>query len=300
MSMGKKSGDGGAGALAAQAGARADAAAAKITEYGDKAVSFSDDYFEKYVVPQIAVIQSEQAKGIARADEVYGQQQAIFQDREATYQADGKPAIADYFQQVREFDPEAEAQRRGLTMTGDVIAAQANAQGQTNRALAARGLNPNSGAVINAQSRGDLAASLVRAKEMARLRDLTTGQKYDMTAAAAGFGAGLGGNAAALAPAALKAGVVGTDIGVASTGAIASGAGIPMSGLEIASQGQGQLFSNYTSQQTNATQLKAQADANKGSGVGKLVGTVVGGIGGYMLGGPAGALKGASIGSGLG
>ncbi len=72
MSLGKKksAGDGGAGALAAKAGARADAAAAKITQYGDQAVSFSNDFFAKYVEPQLAVIQQEQAKGIARADEI--------------------------------------------------------------------------------------------------------------------------------------------------------------------------------------------------------------------------------------
>ena len=306
MSLGKKksAGDGGAGALAAKAGARADAAAAKITQYGDQAVSFSNDFFRKYVEPQLAVVQQEQAKGIARADEVYGLQRDQFLDREGTYQKDGKPAVEAYFQQVRDFDPESEAQRRGLTMTGDVIAAQANANAQTQRALQARGLNAASPAALAARGRGDLTASLVRAKEMARLRDLTTTQKYDMTSAAANFGAGLGGQAAALPGQALKAGVIGSDIATQATGAQVAGAGIPMAGYGLASNNQGQIFSTSANQQSGAISTKAQIEAdaarNEGSGIGKLIGTAVGGIGGFMLGGPAGAFKGATIGSGLG
>ena len=276
MSMGKKS-DGCAAKAARENRAISKAAAANITKYGDQAVSFSDKFFNDYIKPQLAVIQQEQTKGIARADEVYGQQQALFQDREGTYQQFGKPAIGKYFDEVNNFDAEAEAQRRGLTAQGDVVAAQANAQAQTNRALAARGINPNSGAAINAQSRGDMAGSLVRAQEMARLRNITTQQGMNMRAQAANFGAGLGGQTAGLSAASLQPGVIGSDIATQGTGALASGAGIPMAGLQLASQGQGQIFGATKSAEASAQSAATQA-AMQPSGFGEVLGTI-GGLG---------------------
>lgn len=276
MSMGKSS-DGGAGKMAKSEKKSADAAAKKITEYGDQAVSFTNKFFDDYIKPQLTVIQTERDKGIQRADQVFEQQQAQFQDREGTYQQVGKPAINNYFKQVDEFDPEAEAQRQGLTMTGDVTAGIANAQAQSARALQARGINPTSGQAINALGRTDTAGALVKAREMARLRSLTNQQKMGMVADAAKFGAGLGEGTVGMPGQSLQSGVIGSDVATQSTGALTAGSGIPLAGLELASQGQGQIFTGSKSAQASAQNAATQAAANDG-GIGGIVGTVAGGL----------------------
>lgn len=276
MSMGKKS-DGGAGKMAKSEKKNADAAAKKITEYGDKAVSFTEKFFDDYIKPQLTVIQQEQAKGISRADNIYDKQMENYADREGTYQAVGKPAINKYFQQVDEFDPEAEAQKQGLTVIGDVSAGLANAQAQTARGLNARGVNPTSGDAIKAMGRSDVQGALVKAKEMARLRSLTGQQKMNMVADAAKFGAGLGGEAAGMAGQGLQAGVIGSDIATQGTGALASGSGIPLAGLGQAQQGQSGIYAGSKSAQASAQSAATQA-AMQPSGFGEVLGTI-GGIG---------------------
>jgi len=293
-------GDGGAKKLAKASGKKADAAAEKITAYGDEAVSFTKGFYEQYITPMLADVASERAKGIARSDEIYDQQQAQFQNREGTYLREGEPAINEYFRQVREFDPENEAQRAGIRMSGDITSQQANVQAQTARGLAARGINPNSGMATAAMGQFNNTAGLVKAQEMSRLRQLMGQEQYNRSAGAAQFAAGLGGQAGAMSGQALKAGVIGSDVASQGTGSMVAGSGIPMSGLQFAGQGQSQLFGAYTGQQTNATQMAAQAAANSGSGFGQLAGTLIGGGLGYMMGGPTMAMQGAKIGSGIG
>lgn len=297
MSMGGKE-DGGAGKAAKAQGKQAAAAAKKLTEYGDEAVSFTKSFYDKYIVPQMDVIKGEQAKGIERADTVYGQQQDQFKDREGTYRDKGKPAVNNYFDMVQNYDPEQEAQRRGLTTMGDITAQQQNAQAQTARGLAARGVNPTSGAAVAALGRNDLQANLVKAQEMARLRNLTQREKQGLTTDAANFGAGLGGQATALPGQSLQSGVIGSDIAKSAQAGLTTGAGIPMDGLSQASQNQANIFAPTKSAEANLQSTSAQAKAADG-GAGALIGTVVGGIGGFMLGGPAGAVAGAQIGSGI-
>lgn len=289
MSMGGKE-DGGAGKAAAAAGKRADAAAKKMTGYGDEAVSFTKKFYQDYVVPQLKVIQTEQAKGIARADEVYGQQQAQFTDREGTYQQYGKPAVGKYFDMVDQFDPEAEAQRRGLSVMGDIASQQQNAQQQTARGLRARGVNPTSGDAIKALGRTDMQASLIKAQEMNRLRNLTQAQGMQLKTDAAKFGAGLGGEAAGMSGRALQAGVIGSDVANAAAGSITRGTGIPMSGLELAGGLQSNIYSAEKGAQTNLQNTSAQLKSQDGG-----IGGLLGGIAGAFLGGPGGAVVGKSL-----
>ena len=288
MSMGGD--DQGLGKKSAKEGKNADKAAAKLGQYGDEVISFTKDFYSKYVQPTITSLESERDKGIARADDIYGKQMSNYADREATYQQNGKPAINKYFDTVNNFDPEAEAQRRGISVQGDVVAAQANAQQQTNRALQARGINPNSGAAINAQSRGDVAGSLVRAQEMARLRNITTQQGLDMTSQAAGFGATLGGQAAAMPGQSLQAGVIGSDIAKSAGAGTAQAAGIPLAGYQQASQNQSAIFGPTKAAQTGLASQGAQI-ASQDGGIGGLLGTIAGGF----LGGPGGAVVGKAM-----
>lgn len=276
MSMGKSS-DGGAGKMAKSEAKNAAAAQKKITEYGDKAVSFTDTFFNQYIKPQLAIVEAERNKGIQRADQVFGQQQAQFQDREQQYQQLGKPAVQKFFDMANNYDEEAEAQRRGIPMMGDVAAAQANAQAQTSRALNARGVNPTSGEAIKAQGRNDMQAALVKSKEMQRLRELTNKTKMDLTTQAAGFGADLGKGTLGLPGQSLQSGVIGSDIATQSTGTLTAGAGIPMAGLELASKGQEAIFSGSKSAQASAQSAATQA-ASQDGGLGGIIGTVAGGL----------------------
>lgn len=275
MSMGGKAKDGGAAKAAAENTAEAKAAATKATQIGDDMMSFADKFYSDYIVPQLGIIQQEQAKGIARADEVYGQQQGIFKDREQTYQDNGKPAINDFFKMVRDYDSEQEAQRMGLTAMGDITAAQANAQAQTARGLQARGVNPTSGQAIGAMGRNDIAASLEKTRQMQALRLQTLANKQNLTASAANFGAGLGGQAAGLPGGSLQAGVIGNDIANQSTGALKTGAGIPLGAKESAAGIQTAIFQGNKSAAASAQSAATQA-AMQPSGFGELLGTVAG------------------------
>lgn len=276
MSMGKTK-DGGAAAAARSNTKEAKAAAEKATKYGDEMVSFTDKFYKDYIVPQLRTIQTEQAKGIARADQVFEQQQGLFRDRENTYQTMGKPAIGNFFKMVDEYNPEQEAQRRGIGVMGDITAQQANAQAQTARGLQARGVNPMSGQAIAAQGRNDMQAALVKAQEMNRLRNLTNAEGMQLKTQAANFGAGLGQQAAPMAGQSLQSGVIGGDIASQSTGALRSGAGIPLAGLEGAAGIQTNIYQGSKSAAASAQSAATQAAANDG-GFGGIIGTVAGGL----------------------
>lgn len=276
MSMGKPK-DGGAAAAARSNTKEAKAAAEKATKYGDQMVSFTDNFYKQYIVPQLKVIEQERTKGIERADQVFAQQQGLFQDRENTYQTQGKPAINNYFKMVDEYNPEQEAQRRGIGVMGDITAQQANAQAQTARGLQARGVNPTSGQAIAAMGRNDITASLVKAQEMNRLRNLTQSEGMGLKAQAANFAAGLGGNAAGLGGSALPAGTIGSDVATQTSGAIRGGASVPMAGLEGAAGIQTGIFQGSKSAAASAQSAATQAAANDG-GFGGILGTVAGGL----------------------
>ncbi len=274
---------------------QANAAAAEATELGNQMVSFTDKFYQDYIVPQLAVVQQERNKGIERADQVFNQQQALFQDREGTYQQLGKPAISKYFDMVNEFNPEQEAQRRGIAVMGDITAQQANAQQQTERRLRDRGINASSGDTIRALGRNDITAAMVKAQEMNRLRNLTTNEGRGLIANAANFGAGLGQMSPELSGQALQAGVIGSDIATQSTGTLTAGAAIPMTGLGAAADIQRTLYGGNQGAETsalgNATQARMGIEANAAAaarqkaelkaqdgGAGGLIGTIAGGL----------------------
>lgn len=283
MSMG---GGGTAGARKmAKSEAKISAAAAeKMTEIGDSAMDFTQQFYDTYVKPQLPKVQAAMDTGIENAATVFGQQQQLFADREGTYQTLAKPAIGNYFDMVNNFDPEAEAQQRGIAQQGDIISAGQNAMAQTTRGLNARGVLPAAGVVNKAQQENNLTVGLARAQAMNRLRNLTTAQGMQMKGEAATFGAGLGAQAGALPGQSLQAGVIGSDVAASGVGTTTKSAAIPLAGMELAGGLQSTIYSGSKSAQASAQSAATQA-ASQDGGIGGLLGS----LGGAFLGTEAGA-----------
>lgn len=298
MSLGGKVDDGGSGTIRDQAlkvattGANAGSAVAK------SATTFTDKFFNDYIKPSLAKLDTATQTAATQNTAIYNTQSQQAADREATYQG-AKPAINRYLTNAANINaPGYEEQQAGLAI-GDVANQQANAVGQTDRALQARGINAGSAAAVAARTGVDQNAALVKAAQSTRARQLATEYKLNTSQNAAGFAAGLAKDAPGITQGQLATVGQGAAIPGAQLSAQSDAGKGHLAGYQVASNAYNGAASGAWGAATNSAATVAKAQSDSDAGVGKLVGTVVGGIGGAIVGGPAGALAGAQIGSSI-
>jgi len=282
MSIGGKSkpvSDGGAAKIRDSAAKVGDEAGRAALDTASDTSDFVDEFFNKYIDPAINQVRLATEDAQASNKAMLEQQQSLAGTAKGLYDTEGVAAQKKFFKEAADYDPEADAERANQAAFGDVNAQYENAQAQSDRALAARGINPTSGAGAFNQQNFMLQSALTKAKMAAvnRATALATGRQY--TANAANAGAGLG-QAAGQA--------------VNAQGAtIGQGAGLPIAQLGAQTEALKPVTAGYlgvggiqsdmyksslggqTAAASNITQASIQDSKNAaeaGSGIGKLAG----------------------------
>jgi hypothetical protein len=240
------------------------------------AFDFTKNFFDTYITPMIGKVTDATTSVLDRNTEIYNLQKQQAADFKKEFDENGKPLIDLFSKTVQDFSTDEFADTQARLGIGDVRNQQANADQATDRALAARGINPGSPAAIAAKTQTAVPYAVAAASQAARARDLANTQKLNLQASGANLGVTLGQQS--------------TTSGQAAASTVQSGAGIPALNLNAVSGAQSAQYPGYdTAIKGYGTVLDAAAGVNKqaqsdatkaaaseSSGFGDLIGTAIG------------------------
>lgn len=246
------------------------AAAAANTALAERAQSFSEDYYTKYITPMLEQMTGASKDTQDNQNKLFADNLADMQTARERYQKFGIPAEEKYFKMANDYSSKEEEQRQAGLAIGDQRTAQASQQGQMNRQLASIGIDPTSPAAISAM--GDMAVmgAANQAGAATRARQAAKSLGMQITSDAANFGRG--GQSAVLGFGQAASGNTNAAFGTAS-GALAganSGAGVAQTAQQIGLKGYGANLDAYTS--LNKASMDAQAQSQ--AGLGNFLGTI--------------------------
>ena len=260
------------------------AAAMRQANTLDEALAFSKQQYEESGKPLQQQMIAASKQGLEQQNTLYNlnlpQAQAAA-DQNLKY---GLPAQEAYYKMVNDYSaPEYQEQQARMAM-GDVANASASQQMQTDRALAARGIDPTSGAAVYARGMNQMGSTAMAAAASNRAR--MAAQQLGMTLKQDSANFGRGGYANVGAASGVAGGAASGGFGIAS-GAIGAnnqaGAGM-MQGYGMAANGYGQQMSTYMNGAIANQQSQAQESAGLGGALGTLGGAALraGGWGGLF------------------
>lgn len=261
-----------------------------------ESLSFVNDFFDTYLKPSLEQLNQSSATATQRNDQVYGIQAEQLADREAQYQAEGKPAISDFLETAREFSTDEYAERQAGLAIGDVAKQAQIAEGTINRQLGARGVRANSGNAVAAIARNTNDVALAKAGQANRARDIAKKMGIELQDRAASYGMDMSKLAPAIAQSQIAtigqgAAIPANQIAAQNT---AGNFKLPTQGL--AADIYGNNTRTWSSLYQGGVESKQKAQQAESEGWGKLAGTVVGtGLkiaGSYMFPAAAPALAG--------
>lgn len=242
------------------------------TALAERSQQFSEDTYNKYVVPmldqqtKLAQVQSD------REGELFNINKAQLERADARYTKYGIPAEDAYYDMVKKYSaPEQQEEDASLAL-GDQRVAAGVADQNTKRRLASLGIDPTSPAALAAMTDANLNNAGMEASAQNRARITARQMGMSLTQDAANFGRGGASTVLAFGQAAGAnngAALNGTN---AAIGGAAAGSGIVQKGYGIAQTGYGSVM-NTAGDQVAA---QAQANASASAGFGKLLGTVGG------------------------
>lgn len=253
-----------------------DAANAASTGVAEDTIDFVNDFFDTYIKPSIAKLNTATDTAMGRNDELYAMQKAQAIDREKTYQTEGKKAVTDFMTTARDFSSDAYGEQQAALAIGDVNNQAQIAEQTRTRQLDARGINPTSGAAIASMDQTRTRVALAKAAESSRARKMAVDLGLNLKDRAAQIGDAQGRYSTPM---------------IAQAGSLAGqGAGLPAAALEstkgagqpvtqgygIAADIYGGNANRYASQYDSAFRSKSQKDSEESAGWGKLAGTVIG------------------------
>lgn len=183
---------------------------------------------------------------------------------------------------AQNFNTEAYRAQMAQKAAADVQQAFQGAQSQSNREMARRGINPNSGAAISSMNANALRLASATAGAQTGARTQAEQLGYARRLDAAGLGRGLAGASTAAYQGATGAGSAGINTAMSAgnqySQAFGQGAGYAMGGAQMGITGAGNILNAQTSY---ANTLASQADPFA-SIVGMGLGAYAGGFGGAM------------------
>jgi hypothetical protein len=237
----------------------------------NRSQQFSMDYFNETVKPMVQTMGEQTKQTMEQQKALFDLQFPQAQAQGEMYMQYGLPAQQEYYKAVQEYSaPEYQEQEARAAM-GDVRSSAANVDMQTNRMLAARGIDPTSGAAMynkNIASMNTTAAGAA-ASNQARVAAQRLG--LQLKASAADFAAGRGVTAqAALTGGASNASMGGLNAAGAGIGYANQGGALPMQGFGQA----GQLYGSAGGTFSSMWQAQEAAKAQSASGFGQLVGSL--------------------------
>ena len=183
---------------------------------------------------------------------------------------------------AQNFNTEAYRAQMAQKAAADVQQAFQGAQSQSNREMARRGINPNSGAAISSMNANALRLASATAGAQTGARTQAEQLGYARRLDAAGLGRGLAGASTAAYQGATGAGSAGINTAMSAGNqygqAFGQGAGYAMGGAQMGITGAGNILNAQTSY---ANTLASQADPFA-SIVGMGLGAYASGFGGAM------------------
>jgi hypothetical protein len=249
-----------------QIGAAAQANAA----LAEKAQTFSQDYFEKYIGPALEQMKTESNSNIKRQDALYADSKSDADLSRQRYQKFGIPAEDKYFKMAQDFSaPEEEERQAGLAL-GDVTTAQGVRQQTLQRQLQASGVDPSSPAAISAMSDNTMMGAAAAAGAQTRARSAAKSLGMQLTSDAANFGRG--GQSSVLAFGQAAGGNANAAQGAAGAqlNSAPAGAGVVQNGIGLGLKGYGANLDAYSG--LGKASMESQGAA--ASGLGNFLGTI--------------------------
>lgn len=234
-----------------KASKRAQESANRLADQGDAAAQLGRDQFDWYkseyerTRPQR---EEEAARAGRIADSQYeGMQYAMEQAREMDARRRGiyQPLEDSYIRDAQAFDTDAKREELAGLAMADTQRAFDSADGQNFRDMAARGINPNSGAAMALRQRGtlDKALGLAGSANSARRQARAEGRAMKMDAI--GLGKGVVGNQSTMMQLANQGGNSAVAAGAAGLNAAYSGAPLMQQGFGSAMTGMNTMANLY-------------------------------------------------------
>lgn len=175
----------------------------------------------------------------------------------------------------------AEQEKQAAAAAADIASASANQRAQMNRAMAASGVNPNSGRFASLQNDASILESATRAGAMTKARDNADQLGWAKRMDAASLGKGLASNQVNSQNIALNAGNSAINTAQVPGKTAAQYAGMVGTGYGQAMQGyanMGNILNNQYQTQVNAWGMEQQANSAESAGM-------MGGIGSIAMAG---------------
>ena len=246
------------------------AAAAANTAVAQKSEQFNEDFYSKYVAPQLDIMAKQTATDMDQQQKLFDINYAQTKTAADRYNTLGIPAEDRYYKMVSDYSAPEEQERQATAALGDVRTAAAGQSDQMARKFRSLGIDPTSPAALSAQTDMSVQNAAVEAAAATRARDAAKQLGMQLTGDAANFGRGgqsgilgFGGAASGNASSALT-GAQGSAQ-VAPTGASNVNAG-----LGLAQKAYGSNLDAYTSLNNTAIAHAGDAAAGLGSLVGQL------------------------------
>lgn len=267
-------GGGGGGTTAAPQDPAVGEAAKMNAETAKEQLDWTKQYFADVMSPLQKQSQADTHAAELRAEDQYAIDKAQLQQATDRYKTYGIPAEDRYYRMVDQYSAPEEEERQARTAIADVTNADAVANGDLRRRLAASGIDPTSPAAVSAMSDASIMTAASKAQAANRARDAARSLGMAMTSDAANFGRGTTSNIATFSQLASGSN--------AQTGALASqnlsnasGTGTFMqSGYRNASAAYGQNLASLTADadsRLRAGTANAQANA---AGAGAAIGGI--------------------------
>jgi hypothetical protein len=246
------------------------AAAAANSAVAQKSEQFNEDFYNKYVAPQLDAMAKQTAIDTEQQGKLFDINYAQTKQAADRYNTLGIPAEDRYYKMVADYSAPEEQETQAQAALGDVrtaAAGQADAQARKFRSL---GIDPTSPAALSASTDMSVQNAAVEAAAASRARQAAKTLGMQLTGDAANFGRGgqsgvlgFGGAASGNASAALS--------GTQGSAQIApGGASNVNTGLGLAQKAYGSNLDAYTT--LNKTSLEHSGDAM--AGLGALAGTL--------------------------
>lgn len=269
-----------------ESAATADARATGTEQYGitsamantlaAEANSFSKQFYKANVKPILGQIMNQGKVDNTKFNTLINQAGAYQTFRENYFREQGIPAITAYFDTVKEFSTAQYADNLVTGAVGDFTNQEQIAGEQTDRALAARGVAPNSGQAAQAAANRALQTRLAIADASRRARQAADEQKVALQGSAANLGAETESWAAPYMQ--LGGQLTETKSGVNNNRiqALATAQDIRLAGTKTSGAINAGNLSASSGILNNSTQLAAQEAQAGAEGMGKLAGLALG------------------------
>lgn len=232
-------------------------------------LKFSEDYYTNTEKPLVDQMTASAKQTQEQQQQLFGLNFADAQSASKQYNQYGLPAQANYYDMVNNYSSSDYQEQQAQSALGDVTNASQVQQGNTDRALASRGVSANSGMALYNLAQTNTQTSAASAAAANQARNAAKSLGMNLTAGAAGAAQTSAGQSSALSAAASSGSINSFN---AAAGAVQSGS-IGIGNVQSAYQTAGQQYGALTNTLQQGSIANQQAAAQSNAATGQAVGT---------------------------